>query len=88
MMTRIQERSLRHTIKHGGSLELPGHAGRSVLIEIIRHRTFIAISIGTEGCREPERLYGPAREVYPLAAELLDSLVVPQAPQAPEVAHG
>jgi len=85
MMTRLQERNLRRTIKRGGNLRLPGHQGRTVQVEVTRHQTFTAVTIATEGCREPERFYGPAREVYPLAAELLDSLVVPQ---APEVAHG
>jgi len=87
MMTRLQERSLRRTIKRGGSLPLPGHQGRTVQVEVTRHQTFTAVHIHIHGWKgeQPMPYYGPAREVYPLAAELLDSLVVPQ---APEVAHG
>lgn len=85
MMTRLQERYLRRTIKRGGQLQLPGHQGRTVQVDVTRHQTFTAINIATEACAEPAAFYGPAREVYPLAAELLDTLVVPM---APEVAHG
>lgn len=84
MLSRAQERHLRRALKQGGSLQLPGHAGSTVQVEVTRHHTFTAVCIISEGRREPEHLYGPGREVYPLVAERLDALVVPH---APEVSH-
>lgn len=87
MMTRLQERYLRRTIKRGGQLQLPGHQGRTVQVDVTRHQTFVAVNVQVqpELSRPLQPYYGPAREVYPLVAELLDLVV---APMAPEVAHG
>ncbi len=78
MMTNLQERALRRALKRGGDLALPGHAGATVEVDVTPHRTFVAVGIQVhrqESCRELDRFIGPAREVYPLAAELLDTLV-------------
>lgn len=87
MLNRLQERHLRRTLKRGGTLELPAYQGRTVRVEVTAHRTFAAVTLqlqpGPFAAIEP--YIGPAREVYPLVAEQLDALVLPQ---ALEVAHG
>lgn len=87
MMTLLQERAVRRTLKRGGTLELPGHQGRTVSVEVTAHRTFTAVNVAIKPWTgaQPQPYYGPAGEVYPLLAELLDVLVVPM-PQ--EVNHG
>ncbi|TFH84935.1 hypothetical protein EQG41_19635 [Billgrantia azerbaijanica] len=84
MMTRLQERAVRRVIKRGGELELPGHKGPVRLI-VTRHGEIVSVTVTAPGLVEHRPYTGPAREVYPLAAQLLDTVVT-----APcrEVAHG
>ncbi len=91
MMTRQQERDVRHLIRHGGRLTLPGRNGALFCTCTLPDDAFVAVRV-YQGRHDPHAINGHARDVYPRIADYLDTHVTEMTPPAhapaQEVAHG